>query len=74
MKGTTKGYKITERVYVHANLLLENNLTVREIAKVTRFGKSTVHRDLHIVLRQFDMETYNLAKYNSKNTKIKRKR
>lgn len=74
MKNTRMEYKITERVYVHANLLLENNLTVREIAKVTGFGKSTVHRDLHIVLKQFDIETYNLAKIQFQKHKHKRKR
>lgn len=46
------------RVYTHAAFLLKQDLTVRQIAKKTGWGKSTVHRDLHNVLRTLDDKTF----------------
>ena len=49
--------KKEKRVYNHANLLLNQNLTVREISNITGYSKSTVHRDL-CMLRNHDELLY----------------
>ena len=46
------------RVYTHVAYLLKQDLTVRQIAKKTGVGKSTVHRDLHTVLPRVDGKTF----------------
>lgn len=50
--------KKLERIYNHTNLLLNQNLTVREISKLTGYSKSTVHRDIHVLLRVYDLEKF----------------
>ena len=38
--------KIRNRVLEMANMILENNTTVRDVAKRIGYSKSTVHKDL----------------------------
>lgn len=37
---------IVERVLMHGHWLVDEMCTVREVAKWSRFGKSTVHKDI----------------------------
>lgn len=46
--------KITSRVLEEANYMLETNETIREIAKVFKVSKSTVHKDLNERLNKLD--------------------
>lgn len=43
-----------ERIYESANIILEEKLTVREIAKIMKVSKSTTHRDLVERLYELD--------------------
>lgn len=45
--------QVKERVLNAATLTLEGK-TIREVAKVTKWSKSCVHRDLSVVLRVID--------------------
>lgn len=45
---------VKERVINNAKIFLEGNLTVREVAKITRVSKSTVHDDLKVKLKKID--------------------
>ena len=45
--------QVKERVLKAATLTLQGK-TIREIAKVTKWSKSCVHRDLRVVLRVID--------------------
>src|SRR5699024_11130736 len=61
-KGTLKGKeecvheKIRRRCIRRGHLLIETNMTVREITKKTRYPKRTVHRDLTQRLPKVDQE------------------
>lgn len=61
---------IEDRVIKMANLLLEDNRTVREVAKLCGYSKSTVHHDLTTKLSKYDNSLYekvrNLLEYNKK--------
>lgn len=61
-------YEIKNRVLQMANLILDNNTTVREVAKKVGYSKSTVHKDLKEKLPLIDEELYlkvcNLLNFN----------
>lgn len=61
---------IEDRVIKMANLLLEDNRTVREVAKLCGYSKSTVHHDLTTKLSKYDINLYEkvkkLLEYNKK--------
>lgn len=50
---------ISNRVIDEANYILTTNDTVRDIAKIFKVSKSTVHKDLHDRLKEINMELYN---------------
>lgn len=41
-----------------ARVMLEDNLTVREVAKIVGISKSTVHKDLQDKLKVIDYQKY----------------
>jgi putative DeoR family transcriptional regulator (stage III sporulation protein D) len=49
---------ITNRVLDEANYMLETKKTIRDIAKIFRVSKSTVHKDLHERLVKIDKKMY----------------
>ena len=59
---------IRRRVLYQARVMLENQLTVREVAKIIGLSKSTIHKDLTEKLKIIDEELYdeiaNLLEYN----------
>lgn len=50
--------KIRNRVLEMANMILENNTTVRDVAKRIGYSKSTVHKDLREKLPLINEELY----------------
>ena len=48
--------KIQKRVIDEAKYMIETKQTVREIAKIFKVSKSTVHKDLHERLVKIDKE------------------
>lgn len=56
------------RVYGEAEYMLQTEKTIREIAKVFKVSKSTVHKDLHERLYYCDKELFekvdNIMKYH----------
>ena len=50
---------ISNRVIKEANYIISTNDTVRDIAKIFKVSKSTVHKDLHDRLRTINIELYN---------------
>lgn len=61
---------INNRVLKIARLMLQGNKTVREVAKIIGFSKSTVHHDITTKLIDLDYDLYNevrnLLDYNKK--------
>ena len=59
-----------DRVIEMANVFLEGKRTVREVAKIVGFSKSTVHNDLTTKLEDIDPILYQkvkeLLEYNKK--------
>ena len=59
---------IRRRVMHQAQVMLENKLTVREVAKIIGLSKSTIHKDLTEKLKFIDEELFdeisNLLEYN----------
>ena len=49
---------IIKRVKEETNYIIKTNSTVREIAKVFKDSKSTVHKDLHERLLDIDYKDY----------------
>lgn len=49
---------INERVLNEAKVILKNGYTIREIAKIFKVSKSTVHKDLHERLLYIDKKKY----------------
>lgn len=49
---------INRRVYDEAKYMLETKKTIRDIAKVFKVSKSTVHKDLHDRLINIDNTLY----------------
>ena len=62
--------EIKDRVIKMANLFLNTKSTVREVAKIVGYSKSTVHHDLTTKLEDMDpalyIEVKNLLEYNKK--------
>lgn len=62
--------EIKSRVLEMAYLMLDGRRTVREVAKLIGFSKSTVHHDLTTKLEKFDYNLYlkvkDLLEYNKK--------
>ena len=50
--------KIYKRIKIETDYILENNMTIREIAKIMKVSKSTVHKDLHERLKLIDKDLY----------------
>ena len=61
---------IDSRVLYEAKLMIEGKRTVREVAKMIGYSKSTVHNDVAMRLKQIDFELYleikELLDYNKK--------
>ncbi len=59
---------IRRRVLYQARIMLENKLTVREVAKIIGLSKSTIHKDLTEKLKLIDEYLYDeialLLEYN----------
>ena len=53
---------ISKRVIDEAKYMLETKKTIREIAKVFKVSKSTVHKDLHDRLVEIDYTLYKSIK------------
>ena len=49
---------ILERVIKEAKYIIKNESTVREMAKIFKVSKSTVHKDLHERLKDIDLQLY----------------
>lgn len=49
---------ISRRVLDEAKYMLETRKTIREIAKIFKVSKSTVHKDLHDRLIEIDYKLY----------------
>lgn len=62
--------ELDKRVIEIANLMLDGNRTVREVAKIIGYSKSTVHYDLTKRLQKLDSNLYlkirKLLDYNKK--------
>jgi putative DeoR family transcriptional regulator (stage III sporulation protein D) len=62
--------EIKNRVIEMANVFLEGKRTVREVAKIVGYSKSTVHHDLTTKLEDIDPMLYlqvkELLEYNKK--------
>ena len=62
--------EINKRVIEMANIFIEGKRTVREVAKIVGYSKSTVHHDLTTKLEDIDFELYkkvkDLLEYNKK--------
>lgn len=61
---------IRNRVLYQAKIMLDNRLTVRDVAKIIGLSKSTIHKDLTEKLKLIDEELFgeitNLLEYNKK--------
>ena len=59
---------IRRRVLYQAKVMLDNHLTVREVAKIIGLSKSTIHKDLTEKLKLIDEELFDeitdLLEYN----------
>ena len=59
---------IRRRVLYQAKVMLEEKLTVREVAKIIGLSKSTIHKDLTEKLKLIDEDLFdeitNLLEYN----------
>ncbi len=53
---------IKERVILAANLLIDNNSNIREIARKLGYSKSTIHIDLSVRLKELNSELYKKIK------------
>lgn len=51
--------RISDRVIEEANYMLKTKKTIRELAKVFKKSKSTIHNDLRIRLKNINIEKYN---------------
>ena len=51
--------KIYKRINIEYDYIINNNLTIRQIAKIVKVSKSTVHKDLHERLKNINKEKYN---------------
>jgi putative DeoR family transcriptional regulator (stage III sporulation protein D) len=58
LNGETMNEAIRMRVIYQARVMLENQLTVREVAKIIGLSKSTIHKDLTEKLKIIDENLY----------------
>lgn len=49
---------INQRILKETQVILKNGYTIREIAKIFKVSKSTVHKDLHERLLNIDKHKY----------------
>lgn len=64
--------KIYKRILIEVDYILNENMTIREIAKKMNVSKSTVHKDLHERLFYIEVEKYNkVAEILKKHTEIR---
>ncbi len=54
--------KIYKRVIEEANYIIKTKDTIREIAKIKKLSKSTIHKDLHERLLYIDEKLYEKVK------------
>lgn len=54
--------KLSERAISEGEYLVENNATVRSTAAVFGVGKSTVHKDVTVALKELDANLYGEVK------------
>ena len=54
--------KIYKRVIEEANYIIKTKDTIREIAKIKKLSKSTIHKDLHERLLYIDEKLYKKVK------------
>lgn len=61
---------IKRRVLYQAKVMLDDRLTVRDVAKIIGLSKSTIHKDLTEKLKLIDIDLYeeviDLLEYNKK--------
>ncbi len=53
---------IIDRVIEEGNYILQTGATVRKTAKIFHLGKSTVHKDVTVLLRVVDYDLYKKVK------------
>ena len=62
--------RLNNRVINIANLIIEGKRTVREVAKIIGYSKSTVHNDITTKLKYIDFDLYlqvrEILDYNKK--------
>mgnify|MGYP000892609178 CR=1 FL=1 len=51
-----------DRCVAAAQYIIENNATVRETAKVIGVGKSTIHKDVTVILKSYNIPLYLLVR------------
>lgn len=49
---------LIERVKEEADIIINTKKTIRDIAKISKISKSTVHKDLNERLKEIDKERY----------------
>lgn len=54
--------KLSERAISEGEYIVENNATVRSTAAVFGVGKSTVHKDVTVALKEIDANLYSEVK------------
>ena len=54
--------KINKRVIKEANYIIESKKTIRELAKIFKVSKSTVHKDLQDKLKDIDINLHQQVK------------
>ena len=52
---------ISNRVLEEANYIIDTHETIRELAKIFRVSKSTVHKDLHERLLNIDKDKFDIV-------------
>lgn len=61
--------KILNRIILETNYIIKTNCTIRELSKISKVSKSTVHNDLH-KLKNIDKNKYSkiceIFKYHTK--------
>ena len=50
--------KIYKRIKIETDYILNKDITIREIAKIIKVSKSTVHKDLHERLKEVNEDLY----------------
>lgn len=64
--------KINKRVIEEASNMIETNNTIRDIAKIFKVSKSTVHKDLNERLYKIDINLYsNVVKVLKEHTETR---